>query len=165
VSNTLSIFYFPAAVLLGALHALEHGHAKALTASYLIGIKGTKKDSLVLGLSAATTHSIVVILISVIGLWIGNEAFTGDATRWLERGSGFVAIAIGSWMLYRRLFVRRKSQTEHHHDSEPVIINGSQLKGLIEIVATPIGERMRFTASPPIPLRTVQLKVEIQRAR
>jgi ABC-type nickel/cobalt efflux system permease component RcnA len=41
--------YFPAAVLLGALHALEPGHAKALTASYLIGIKGTVKDSLILG--------------------------------------------------------------------------------------------------------------------
>ena len=60
----LELFYFPTAVALGALHALEPGHAKALTASYLIGIKGTKRDSIILGLSVAATHSIVVILIS-----------------------------------------------------------------------------------------------------
>ena len=97
MSNPLSLVYFPAVVLLGALHALEPGHAKALTASYLIGIKGTKKDSVVLGLSVAATHSLVVILISAVGLWVGQEAFTGRETEWLERGSGFVAIAVGSW--------------------------------------------------------------------
>jgi nickel/cobalt exporter len=91
MSSTLGIVYFPAALALGALHALEPGHAKALTASYLIGINGTKKDSVVLGLSVAATHSIVVIGISAIGLWLGNEAFSGQATAWLERGSGLVA--------------------------------------------------------------------------
>jgi ABC-type nickel/cobalt efflux system permease component RcnA len=54
-TDTLHVFYFPAAVALGALHALEPGHAKALTASYLIGIKGTKRDSAILGLSVALT--------------------------------------------------------------------------------------------------------------
>lgn len=66
MTESLSIVYFPAAVLLGALHAMEPGHAKALTASYLIGIKGTKKDSILLGLSVAATQSIVVIAISMI---------------------------------------------------------------------------------------------------
>ena len=114
MNESIHTIYFPAAVLLEALHALEPGHAKALTASYLIGIKGTKWDSVVLGLSVALTHSLVVILISVMGLWLGNEAFTGRATIWLERGSGLIAVAIGSWMLWRRLFV--KKQTSHHHD-------------------------------------------------
>lgn len=114
MAQNLSIFYFPAALALGALHALEPGHAKALTASYLIGIKGTKRDSVVLGLSVAATHSLVVIGISLIGLWLGNEAFTGRATAWLERGSGMVAIAIGSWMLYRRIF-KKKRHSHHLH--------------------------------------------------
>lgn len=147
MTNTLSIVYFPAAVLLGALHAMEPGHAKALTASYLIGIKGTKKDSILLGLSVAATHSLAVILISMIGVWLGNEAFTGHATEWLERGSGFVAIAIGSWMLYRRLFVKRDPQEihAHHHAPNPIDVKSSVLHGVIEIINTPIGERMRFT--------------------
>ena len=39
MTDTLGIVYFPAAIALGALHALEPGHAKGLTAAYLIGIK------------------------------------------------------------------------------------------------------------------------------
>jgi nickel/cobalt exporter len=161
VSDTLSLVYFPAAVLLGALHALEPGHAKALTASYLIGIKGTKRDSVILGLSVAATHSMVVILICGIGLWIGNEAFTGQATHWLERGSGVVAIAIGSWMLYRRLFVKRRAEAAHHHAPEPIQINLSVMKGVLEIVDTPLGERMRFLSSTH--LAADELIVEIKR--
>jgi nickel/cobalt exporter len=161
MNDSLTLVYFPAAVLLGALHALEPGHAKALTASYLIGIKGTKRDSVVLGLSVAATHSLVVILISAIGLWLGNEAFTGHATAWLERGSGFVAIAIGSWMLYRRLFIKRHAHDHHHHAPNPVLVTGPLLNGQIEIVDTPLGERMRFTSSSE--LSASELIVEIQR--
>jgi nickel/cobalt exporter len=163
MNQDLGLVYFPAAVALGALHALEPGHAKALTASYLIGIKGTKRDSVILGLSVAATHSLVVILISAIGMWLGNEAFTGDATKWLERGSGFVAIAIGSWMLYRRLFIKRTSHVgdHHHHAPNPIDVSGGLLKGILEIVDTPIGERMRFVSS--IQLDAKELFVEIRR--
>jgi nickel/cobalt exporter len=162
MTNTLGIVYFPAAVALGALHALEPGHAKALTAAYLIGIKGTKRDSVILGLSVAATHSIVVIGISAIGLWLGNEAFTGTATEWLERGSGLVAIAIGSWMLWRRLALRRKSDDHgHHHEPEPVLIEGRSLQGSLEIVDTPLGERMRFMAAKAVAGN--ELFVEIDR--
>lgn len=164
MSQDLGLIYFPTAVVLGALHALEPGHAKALTASYLIGIKGTKRDSVVLGLSVAATHSLVVILISAIGLWLGNEAFTGDATKWLERGSGFVAIAIGSWMLYRRLFIKRKNHDhghDHHHAPDPVTVKSSILNGLIEIIDTPLGERMRFHSQTS--LTANELLIEIYR--
>lgn len=160
MTQDFGLIYFPTAVALGALHALEPGHAKALTASYLIGIKGTKKDSIILGLSAAATHSLVVISISAIGLWLGNEAFTGNATKWLERGSGFVAIAIGSWMLYRRLFIKSHSSA-HHHAPEPVQVSSSILKGILEIVDTPIGERIRFSSKSII--EENDLVVEINR--
>src|SRR5271166_5322015 len=48
-----SILYLPSAIVLGALHALEPGHAKTLTAAYLIGTKGTHRDALILGVSVA----------------------------------------------------------------------------------------------------------------
>ncbi|MCK6470928.1 MAG: nickel/cobalt efflux protein RcnA [Planctomycetes bacterium] len=100
---SLSYLYLPSAVVLGALHALEPGHAKTLTAAYLIGIKGTKWDAIVLGLSVAITHSIVVILLSVMGVLIGRETFTDHAMYWLQIISGVVVIGLGSWMLVRRL--------------------------------------------------------------
>jgi nickel/cobalt exporter len=135
MNDSLSFFYFPAAVALGALHAMEPGHAKALTASYLIGIRGTKRDSIILGLSVAATHSLVVIAISAIGLWLGNEAFTGDAIHWLERGSGIVAILIGSWMLYRRLFIKRRvSPQAHRHSLAPAPAQANAVAELFKAV-------------------------------
>lgn len=107
----LSLLYLPAAVGLGALHALEPGHAKALTAAYLVGIKGTWRDAVALGLAAATTHSLVVIGLSATALWLGREAFAGEAMRWLQVGSGALVALIGGWMLWRRL----RPRPHHHH--------------------------------------------------
>ncbi|MCZ7645985.1 MAG: nickel/cobalt efflux transporter [Planctomycetota bacterium] len=121
----LSYVYLPSAVALGALHALEPGHAKTLTAAYLIGIKGTKWDAIVLGLSVAITHSIVVILLSAMGVLIGRETFTDHAMYWLQILSGVVVIGLGSWMLWRRLRRGRSfgmamngAPVEHVHDHD-----------------------------------------------
>ena len=87
-----------------------------------------------------------MISISAIGLWLGNAAFTGRATEWLETGSGLVAIGIGSWMLWRRLFVKKLKNEHHHHATEPVHVTGKSLNGDIQIIETPLGERMRFSS-------------------
>lgn len=117
--SNLSLLYLPTAVALGALHAVEPGHAKALTAAYLIGIKGTKRDAILLGLSVAMTHSLVVLSLAFTALWIGREAFTDQATHWLQVTSGAVVIALGAWMLWRRWPVRHTEPHEppHAHDS------------------------------------------------
>lgn len=142
--NPLSWVYFPTALMLGALHALEPGHAKTLTAAYLIGIKGTKRDALLLGLSVAATHSIVVVGISVIALWLGRETFTQDVTHWLQLGSGGLVIILGLWMLFRRLRLisNSKNHDHHHGHAEPVQFKTERLSGTIEIIQTPHGERM-----------------------
>lgn len=144
IENPLTWVYFPTALLLGALHALEPGHAKALTAAYLIGIKGTKKDAFLLGLSVALTHSIVVVGISALALYIGRETFTQDVTRWLQIGSGIIVILLGLWLMIKR--IRQMNKVHHHeHASEPVIINSDFTSGQLEIVQTDNGERMRYS--------------------
>jgi ABC-type nickel/cobalt efflux system permease component RcnA len=117
--SNLSLLYFPTAVALGALHAVEPGHAKTLTAAYLIGIKGTKRDAILLGLSVAMTHSLVVLGLAFAALWIGREAFTDQATHWVQVTSAAVVIALGTWMLWRRWPVRHTEPHEppHAHDS------------------------------------------------
>ncbi len=118
VENPLTWMYFPTALLLGALHALEPGHAKTLTAAYLIGIKGTKRDAFLLGLSVALTHSLVVIGISVIALWIGRESFTQDVTHWLQLGSGVIVIILGAWLMTKRILQMRRSKHRHNHNHD-----------------------------------------------
>ena len=164
IENPFTWMYFPTALLLGALHALEPGHAKTLTAAYLIGIKGTKKDALFLGLSVALTHSIVVIGISVLALWIGRESFTQDVTHWLQLGSGIIVIILGAWLLIKRFIQMQRAKGHHHHGTpDPVLIKTDRVEGKLEIIETPQGERFKF--SPELVSSTyMSFRVIINRA-
>lgn len=114
---SVSLVYLPTAITLGALHALEPGHAKTLTAAYLIGVKGTKRDAILLGISVAATHSILVILLSVAALWLGREAFADQASRVLQVGSAVVVILLGIWLLWRRIPGRSVKMAQSHGHS------------------------------------------------
>ena len=120
MDSPLTWLYIPTAIMLGALHALEPGHAKTLTAAYLIGIRGTKRDAMLLGLSVAATHSVVVIGLSMAALWLGREAFTDKATYWLQMGSGIIVILLGAWLLWKRWGVmqRQKARESVAHTSD-----------------------------------------------
>jgi nickel/cobalt exporter len=43
--DAISLTYLPIAIGLSALHALEPGHAKTMTAAYLVGIHGRWTDA------------------------------------------------------------------------------------------------------------------------
>lgn len=146
--TTLSLSYIPVAIGLGALHALEPGHAKTLTAAYLVGIHGRWTDAILLGVAAALTHSMVVIAIAVAAVFIGREAFADDAIWWLQIGSGSVVILLGSWMLWRRL--RPSARGHHHPPAPPVIASGPQHHCEISITGDFPDERMvlMFTNAP-----------------
>ena len=149
--NPFTWLYFPSALALGALHALEPGHAKTLTAAYLIGIKGTKRDALMLGLSVAITHSFVVVALSAAALWVGKETFTQDVTHYLQIGSGLIVVVLGIWMLQKRVRQMMKAKHahlhDHHHDeAEPIHITSELATGKLSIVMTEHGERMKFVA-------------------
>lgn len=115
----LSLIYLPTAVALGALHALEPGHAKTLTAAYLIGTKGTGRDALFLGLSVAFTHSFIVVGLSIGAVLVGRKAVTDDLVDFLAIGSSIVVIFLGFWFLARRLKVLRKGGSDDHSHDEP----------------------------------------------
>ena len=172
-----SILYLPSAIILGALHALEPGHAKTLTAAYLIGTKGTRRDAVLLGLSVAFTHSIVVILLAVTAVWLGQEAFTDDAMYWLQIASGAVVVVLGCYLLYRR-WPSNVPQQPHHddhahphshdhsdphlphqHASEPFRFSGDSATGSLAIVDAPEGERFRLEISSTAPISGATVRI------
>ncbi len=44
--------FVPSAILLGALHGLEPGHSKTMMAAFIVAIRGTLTQAVLLGLSA-----------------------------------------------------------------------------------------------------------------
>lgn len=102
--------YLPLAVVLGALHALEPGHAKSLMAGYIVAIRGTASQATVLGLSAAVGHTIVVWALATAGLALGEKYIVEQAEPWLTLLSGILIV-----LLALRMFFVLRRRADHHH--------------------------------------------------
>jgi len=68
--------FIPSAILLGALHGLEPGHSKTMMAAFIVAIRGTIGQAVMLGLAATVSHTAVVWGIALGGmyLWRGLDA-------------------------------------------------------------------------------------------
>ena len=64
------------AVALGALHGLEPGHSKTMMAAFIIAVRGTVPQAVLLGLSAAFSHTIVIWLLALAALAYGDRMAT-----------------------------------------------------------------------------------------
>ena len=110
ISSAHAWFYLPVAVVLGALHALEPGHAKSLMAAYIIAIRGTSGQAALLGLSAAIGHTIVVWILALAAFLFGQNLITEQAEPWLTLLSGVLVM-----LLAVRMFLRLRNSHEHHN--------------------------------------------------
>ena len=52
--------FIPSAILLGALHGLEPGHSKPMMAAFIVAIRGSVLQAMLLGLAATLSHTLVV---------------------------------------------------------------------------------------------------------
>lgn len=116
-SSTHAWLYLPLAIVLGALHALEPGHAKSVMAAYIVAIRGTVWQATLLGLSAAAGHTIVVWALAITGLVLGEKYVVEQAEPWLMLLSGVLIVMLALRMLWA---LRRRSNAhghghDHHH--------------------------------------------------
>ena len=52
--------FVPSAIVLGALHGLEPGHSKTMMAAFIVAIRGTVGQAILLGLAATVSHTLIV---------------------------------------------------------------------------------------------------------
>lgn len=104
--------YLPFAVLVGALHALEPGHAKSLMAAYIVAIRGTATQAVVLATSATIGHTIVVWGLAIAALALGERYIVEQAEPWLTALSGILIVLLA----IRMLWALRARHNHHSHD-------------------------------------------------
>ncbi|BBR84767.1 nickel/cobalt efflux system [Klebsiella quasipneumoniae] len=105
--------FIPSAILLGALHGLEPGHSKTMMAAFIVVVRGTLKQAVLLGLAATVSHTAVVWLIAMAGLWFGRGWNAQTSEPWFQLISGIVIVLIACWMLWRTW--RESRPHAHHH--------------------------------------------------
>jgi ABC-type nickel/cobalt efflux system permease component RcnA len=107
--------FIPSAILLGALHGLEPGHSKTMMAAFIIAIRGTVVQAVLLGLAATVSHTAVVWLVALAGLHFGQQWGAETSEPYFQILSAVVICGIAVWMLLR---ARRARLHGHHHDHE-----------------------------------------------
>lgn len=144
--------FVPSAILLGALHGLEPGHSKTMMAAFIVAIRGTVGQAILLGVAATISHTAVVWGIALGGLyfWRGLDAETAEP--YFQLASAIIIIAIALWMLWRTWQDQKRADAASGHDHEHGHRHGEEVRRIdtghgvlaLEIFETGVPPRWRL---------------------
>ncbi len=108
--------FIPTAIILGALHGLEPGHSKTMMAAFIVAIRGTVGQAVLLGLSAAISHSLIIWVLAAGALHFG-PAWNAETTEpYLQIASAVLILGLAAWMFWRTRRDVQAAAAHHHHD-------------------------------------------------
>lgn len=108
--------FIPSAILLGALHGLEPGHSKTMMAAFIVAVRGTVGQAVLLGLAATLSHTAVVWAVAMGGLYLGRNWSAEETEPYFQVASAVLIIAIALWMLWRTYREQQRERIETDHD-------------------------------------------------
>lgn len=116
-SSANAWLFVPSAILLGALHGLEPGHSKTMMAAFIVAIRGTVLQAVLLGLSATISHTAVVWVVALGGLYFGRQWNGEQSEAVLQIASAIIIIGVAIWMAWRTWCEQHPHDHDHaHHD-------------------------------------------------
>lgn len=135
--------FIPSAILLGALHGLEPGHSKTMMAAFIIATRGTVGQAVMLGLAATVSHTAIVWIIALAGMYYGAQWNTETSEPYLQIVSAILIIGVAAWMMWRT-----HRHAHHHHDhshpGEAQIIDTGHGEFRLEIFEMNVPPRFRL---------------------
>jgi nickel/cobalt transporter (NicO) family protein len=91
----------PTAVGLGALHAMEPGHSKSMMMAFIVAVRGTPGQAVLLGVAATVGHTIVVWALALLAWRLGDASLIERAEPWLLLLGGVLIVILGARILWR----------------------------------------------------------------
>ena len=172
--------FAPSAILLGALHGLEPGHSKTMMAAFIVAIRGTVTQAILLGLAATLSHTAIVWVIALGGLYFGSKWTAEGLEPYLQIVSGALIIGVAGWMAFKNWRDHRghaghahphddhehdhhahDHDHDHHHDHDHVMI--TRIRMNIPILRAAI--RATITATSAIRVTSGRIRVPPRRRR
>jgi nickel/cobalt exporter len=111
--------FIPSAILLGALHGLEPGHSKTMMAAFIVAIRGTVMQAILLGVAATISHTLVVWAVALAGMYLARGASAETSEPYFQLASAVAIVGIALWMLWRTWRDQQRTHLAaagHHHD-------------------------------------------------
>lgn len=111
--------FVPSAILLGALHGLEPGHSKTMMAAFIVAIRGTVWQAVLLGVTATISHTLIVWGIGLGGMYLWRGVAAEELEPYFQLASGVIIVLIAAWMAWRTWREQRAEAHHHsHHDHD-----------------------------------------------
>lgn len=114
----------PVAAVLGALHALEPGHAKSMMAAFIIAIHGTVGQAVLLALSATVGHTIIVWALALLAWQMQDTALLEKAEPWLLLVGGLLIVTLALRILSRLAPAEHEHSHAHAHAAQHTHAHG-----------------------------------------
>ena len=159
--------FIPSAILLGALHGLEPGHSKTMMAAFIVAIRGTVSQAVLLGLSATVSHTAVVWLVALAGMYFGSQWSAESSELYFQMASGVLILGVALWMAFRTWQQSqeqsRQADAAHHHHAhdETKWVNTGHGQIRIDIFEENVPPRFRIFADKsnrPWPAAGVEIR-------
>lgn len=144
--------FIPAAIVLGALHGLEPGHSKTMMAAFIVAIRGTIRQAVLLGVSATISHTAIIWILAFIGLRYAGQFDVETTEPYFQLVTGILVIGMALWMFARTRRAQRAA-TDHHHGHDhgprgshggPLIPSGANEQMEISVFETGVPPRFRL---------------------
>jgi nickel/cobalt transporter (NicO) family protein len=158
--------FVPSAILLGALHGLEPGHSKTMMAAFIVAIRGTVTQAVLLGVAATVSHTAIVWAIALSGLYFGSRWQSGAVEPYLQLLSALLIILVALWMVWRTWRAGQQSTQEayaHDHDEARRIDTGHGVVSL-QIYEQGVAPRFRLESLSGASWPAEQVRLETERA-
>ncbi|MNX25995.1 Nickel/cobalt efflux system RcnA [compost metagenome] len=107
--------FIPSAILLGALHGLEPGHSKTMMAAFIVAIRGSVGQAVLLGITATISHTLIVWGIGLGGMYLWRGGDAEELEPYFQLASGVVIVLISAWMFWRTWRDQHGAGHDHHH--------------------------------------------------
>lgn len=72
-----------------------------MMAAFIIAIKGTVRQAVMLGLAATLSHTVIVWLIAFGGMFISRKFTAESAEPWLQLVSAVIILATAGWIVWQ----------------------------------------------------------------
>ncbi len=99
--TALGWWLIPGALVLGALHGLEPGHSKTMMTSFIVATRGTAPQAILLGLAATVSHTAVVWIIALAGLYFGRGLNAATLEPYFQLAAAALVAGIAFWAFWR----------------------------------------------------------------
>ncbi len=89
-----------------------------MMAAFIVAVRGTIAQAVLLGLCAAFSHSLVIWLLAGLALHYGNQWNAEQTEPYFQLASAALILGLAAWMFFRTrrdLHAAQAHQHDHHH--------------------------------------------------